>query len=987
MEDKENSNPIQSVSPSGEAAAVANVSNLELHKSSGNNLMQFNSPDEQQGEPKTADQLSTPPPPTTTTTTSGGQSPKRPVLKEISVDLFGLISPDRKFTAGEEEEEDKEDSPSKPGKASDLLSMSIFQTSPSTTTAAATTTTDNQKVNISSASSGETVSTVEQMSATAQDTSSSILSTSLLFNQSTATQPCDGDDSSFISTQLLFNQSLNLSLNRSQEATPGNESGNDSNSTINKTMQLSVINSSTLLKNEIEFSVTYDNFESEAKDCDQETSVVVDDQCASPSVAPSTQQQEQQVNSDSVDSGASSLKDEDEFAVNGVQAQPVPALQDSALLETKLIYESKIVELNARIDELEEELQKKSQTDGSQPNDAQATVINETPFSMGDSVNLIQTEHDYESTIKALNERVHQLEEENRATKQKLTISEVAQKKESSSSNAELQQQTSMVQGTEDDLEMTFTLEDRLSLLDTKVAYEKRIVDLEEKVEELESQKPDSSTIVSDDSFIIDKQLVEQLLDTKLVQENEIEQLKARLAQLTTQVAECEGAKEQQLREELKTAKQHHEADRQQYEERMESKDKEIESLTSRLAGQDAHYQKLLGEMEAQVAELKSKETECREEHVGSLVPKYEILLSQYQELSLRQQESEGANQQLLANITDMDEQRNALRRKLERASEQAALQAEQLEAAREQLAAAVERQLKSVAAETTALTRLEQLEVAQRILSEDLSARDDQCARLEAENGQLKAQLAEQTELALREAKALEEEVATAQLAGQQQLKEAQEEVGALKAEQLTLQENISQLQAANGQLSEAKDALEGALAVAQAGQLTEAEAKKALEEQLTFSECLAKRLQESLCAEQQARDTLLLPAKEKLTESVEKFTKMSSSLSKLIAAMKSNRDYRETVPSDIVKKILYNVRYKVNSTVVESSQVLGLQCDIVLPPVAVAAAATGDSKKTTSKVEGTEEEEEVHLSDDISPLVVEEGKGEAEEEEGTQV
>ncbi|KAH9393808.1 hypothetical protein TYRP_021339 [Tyrophagus putrescentiae] len=980
MEDKENSNPIQSVSPSGEAAAVANVSNLELHKSSGNNLMQFNSPDEQQGEPKTADQLSTPPPPTTTTTTSGGQSPKRPVLKEISVDLFGLISPDRKFTAGEEEEEDKEGSPSKPGKASDLLSMSIFQTSPSTTAAAVTTTTDNQKVNISTASSGETVSTVEQMSATAQDTSSSILSTSLLFNQSTATQPCDGDDSSFISTQLLFNQSLNLSLNRSQEATPGNESGNDSNSTINKTMQLSVINSSTLLKNEIEFSVTYDNFESEAKDCDQETSVVVDDQCASPSVAPSTQQQEQQVNSDSVDSGASSLKDEDEFAVNGVQAQPVPALQDSALLETKLIYESKIVELNARIDELEEELQKKSQTDGSQPNDAQATVINETPFSMGDSVNLIQTEHDYESTIKALNERVHQLEEENRATKQKLTISEVAQKKESSSSNAELQQQTSMVQGREDDLEMTFTLEDRLSLLDTKVAYEKRIVDLEEKVEELESQKPDSSTIVSDDSFIIDKQLVEQLLDTKLVQENEIEQLKARLAQLTTQVAECEGAKEQQLREELKTAKQHHEADRQQHEEQMESKDKEIESLTSRLAGQDAHYQTLLGEMEAQVAELKSKETECREEHVGSLVPKYEILLSQYQELSLRQQESEGANQQLLANITDMDEQRNALRRKLERASEQAALQAEQLEAAREQLAAAVERQLKSVAAETTALTRLEQLEVAQRILSEDLSARDDQCARLEAENGQLKTQLA-QSELDLREAKALEE--VAAQLAGQQ-LKEAQEEVGALRAEQLTLQENISQLQAANGQLSEAKDAL----AVAQAGQLTaEAEAKKALEEQLTASECLAKRLQESLCAEQQARDTLLLPAKEKLTESVEKFTKMSASLSKLIAAMKTNRDYKETVPSDIVKKILYNVRYKVNSTVVESSQVLGLQCDIVLPPVAVAAAATGDSKKTTSKVEGTEEEEEVHLSDDISPLVVEEGKGEAEEEEGTQV
>lgn len=411
----------------------------------------------------------------------------------------------------------------------------------------------------------------------------------------------------------------------------------------------------------------------------------------------------------------------------------------------------------------------------------------------------------------------------------------------------------------------------------------------------------------------------------------------------------------------------------------MESKDKEIESLTSRLAGQDAHYQKLLGEMEAQVAELKSKETECREEHVGSLVPKYEILLSQYQELSLRQQESEGANQQLLANITDMDEQRNALRRKLERASEQAALQAEQLEAAREQLAAAVERQLKSVAAETTALTRLEQLEVAQRILSEDLSARDDQCARLAAENGQLKTQLA-QSELDLREAKALEE--VAAQLAGQQ-LKEAQEEVGALRAEQLTLQENISQLQAANGQLSEAKDAL----AVVQAGQLTaEAEAKKAFEEQLTASECLAKRLQESLCAEQQARDTLLLPAKEKLTESVEKFTKMSASLSKLIAAMKTNRDYKETVPSDIVKKILYNVRYKVNSTVVESSQVLGLQCDIVLPPVAVAAAATGDSKKTTSKVEGTEEEEEVHLSDDISPLVVMEGKGEADEE-GTQV
>ena len=91
-------------------------------------------------------------------------------------------------------------------------------------------------------------------------------------------------------------------------------------------------------------------------------------------------------------------------------------------------------------------------------------------------------------------------------------------------------------------------------------------------------------------------------------------------------------------------------------------------------------------------------------------------------------------------------------------------------------------------------------------------------------------------------------------------------------------------------------------------------------------------------------------------------------------------------TVYQQLPTKNPYLFFFRVNSTVVESSQVLGLQCDIVLPPVAVAAAATGDSKKTTSKVEGTEEEEEVHLSDDISPLVVMKGKGEADEE-GTQV
>lgn len=577
-------------------------------------------------------------------------------------------------------------------------------------------------------------------------------------------------------------------------------------------------------------------------------------------------------------------------------------VQDSSLLETKLIYESQIVELNARVEELEEQLQNK-ENQSTEQNESASHSVDEAPFSMGDSVNLIKTKHDYESIIDNLNVRIQQLIEENRVTKLKF---EEASFKESS--NAELQ--TSMVQN---DLEMTFTLEDRINLLETKVAYEKQIVDLGEKIEELQSQIDESAqqastsisqekfselTISSEDSFSIDRQLVDHLLDAKQTHEAEIANLTEKLSQLSTQIAENE-AKEQQFNEQLESAKQHHEANVLEQEGKIESMTQEVEILKNRLGQQDAHYTRLVGELESTIADLRGSLSECHEKYELSLLPEHENLKRQFQEVKMQQLESESANQQLLASITDMDEQRNALRGKLQLTAETAAKQAEELEELRTQLQTA-QRQLEQTA-ETT-LPRLEQLETANRILSDDLTARYVKVVELEAENEQLKTALA-QSDLSFRE---------TDQLRAAQ-AESFEQQLTDLKAENQRLEESATMTDAENNQLKKEKSALEETLSKAQEdASLAQEEAKRLLEEQLTSLTAATGELQGKLSTAMSERDSLLLPVKEKLIESVEKFTKMTSSITKLIGVIKTSRIYKETVPSDTVKKILYNIRYK---------------------------------------------------------------------------
>lgn len=459
---------------------------------------------------------------------------------------------------------------------------------------------------------------------------------------------------------------------------------------------------------------------------------------------------------------------------------------------------------------------------------------------------------------------------------------------------------------------MTFTLEDRIYLLETKLAYENQIVDLKEKIEEMQSQidsNQQSSTsispekfselnISSEDSFQIERQLADHLLDEKLAAEAQIADLTEKLAQLSTQIAENE-AKELQFNEQLESAKQHLEANVQEQEGKIDSMAHEIEALKNRLGQQDAHYTRLVGELESTIADLRSSLSECHEKYEVSLLPEHENLKRQFQEAKMQQLESESANQQLLASITDMDEQRNALRGKLERAAELTAKQVEELEDLRTQLQT-VQLQLKET--EETTIPRLEQLETANRILSDDLTARDSKVVELEVENEQLKTALA-QSDLDFKEAKQL-------CLA---QAESFEQQLVDLRAEITRLQKSFSFAEAENGQLKGEKSVLEETLSKAQEeALLAQEEAKRSFDEQLASLTASIEELQGKLSTAVSERDTMLLPLKASLTESVEKFSKMTTSITKLIVLIKTGRSYKEFVPSDDVKKILYNIRYK---------------------------------------------------------------------------
>lgn len=461
---------------------------------------------------------------------------------------------------------------------------------------------------------------------------------------------------------------------------------------------------------------------------------------------------------------------------------------------------------------------------------------------------------------------------------------------------------------------MTFTLEDRIYLLETKVDYENQIVDLKEKIEEMQSQidsNQQSSTsispekfselnISSEDSFQIERQLADHLLDEKLAAEAQIADLTEKLNQLSTQIAENE-AKERQFNEQLESAKQHLEsnvANVQEQEGKIDSMAHEIEALKNRLGQQDAHYTRLVSELESTIADLRGSLSECHEKYEVSLLPEHENLKRQFQEVKMQQLESESANQQLLASITDMDEQRNALRGKLERAAELTAKQAEELEELRTQLQT-VHLQLKET--DETTIPRLEQLETANRILSDDLTARDSKVVELEAENEQLKTALA-QSDLDFKEAKQL-------CLA---QAESFEKQLVDLKAEITRLQESFSLAEAENDQLKGEKSVLEETLSKTQGeARLAQEEAKRAFEEQLASLTSSIEELQGKLSTAVSERD-MLLPLKASLTESVEKFSKMTTSITKLIVLIKTGRSYKEFVPSDDVKKILYNIRYK---------------------------------------------------------------------------
>lgn len=152
MEDKENLDP-KSPSTSGDQ-----LSSFQPFSNKAPALIEFNSPDENLFPDVTVPTI---------------QSPKRPVFTELNSDLFGIIFPDNTHESN---------FPTNT-KASDLLSVSIFQTSPNNNSIDSTGLPFNQSTKRLSLVPEPTTDADKSLKESCS-ANNSIYSTSLLFNQS-----------------------------------------------------------------------------------------------------------------------------------------------------------------------------------------------------------------------------------------------------------------------------------------------------------------------------------------------------------------------------------------------------------------------------------------------------------------------------------------------------------------------------------------------------------------------------------------------------------------------------------------------------------------------------------------------------------------------------------------------------------------------------------------------------------------------------------
>ncbi|KAI2796958.1 coiled-coil domain-containing protein mad1 [Blomia tropicalis] len=176
------------------------------------------------------------------------------------------------------------------------------------------------------------------------------------------------------------------------------------------------------------------------------------------------------------------------------QPDPIPIL--NAEIESKLHYESKIVELNEELENLQNQLNVKHQeTDQQSPNTSDYQLhnvtaeVNDIVFSMLDRVNTVESELVYEKKISELVEQIEQLKKQ---------INEIQNK-------------------ANDKLDQTFSYEDRMNLIETKLFYENDIVNMQEKIDKLEEEIERKDSVTND------------LIQQKVSNEAEIEDLKESL--------------------------------------------------------------------------------------------------------------------------------------------------------------------------------------------------------------------------------------------------------------------------------------------------------------------------------------------------------------------------------------------------------------------------------------------------------------------------
>ena len=184
------------------------------------------------------------------------------------------------------------------------------------------------------------------------------------------------------------------------------------------------------------------------------------------------------------------FKSGDEMSMRADLCEPVDQHASHPELTRELTVEvdagvtsEKLAEMQARVEELQTKIiTNKEQFESenemlmevSMRADQHETTIGDATFSLKDRMNLIETKLLYESQLVELKEMNKQLQA--RLDAQGVTT------EESSPQLKSVELQTSMCPA-----DATFTMEDRVTLIETKLSYEKEIVELAEKIEQLEA--------------------------------------------------------------------------------------------------------------------------------------------------------------------------------------------------------------------------------------------------------------------------------------------------------------------------------------------------------------------------------------------------------------------------------------------------------------------------------------------------------------------